>query len=439
MKETRIKLFTTIGLITVILLQSLWLLNTYHLIKISIEGKCNTLLLKAVEREVYLRFNQIADIIPDGTELSISGVYETGDLESEKLQLQEALLEYDSKLSLTDIDSIYSQLLKEENIYTKGVINIIDQNCAVIQSSKEDDLPMSGKIITQKVPIRIDESQKIQAIIVNPYWAIFEEMGVLLIATVIMVIFVVYCIVHQIKIIIKQNRIAQMRADFSHAMIHDMKTPITSIIMGAQILRSGKLDEYPDRKAKHFDIMVDAANHILALANKVLTIAKLEQSTLSLHKTEFPIQPIINNLVEKFNATHTKPTTFVTVFETETVYADQEYLQEVLSNLIDNAIKYSHETVEITITCTEQDGSTLIKVKDNGFGIPLKDQTKIFEKFERASATGKSHRGGATGFGLGLNYVQRIIEAHDGKVAIESIEGEYSEFTVSLPILIKEI
>lgn len=439
MKETRIKFFTTIGLITVILLQSLWLFNTYHLIKFNIEEKCNTLLFKAVEREVYLRFNHIADIIPDGTELSISGVYETGDIESENLQVQEALLEYNSYISLADIDSIYSQLLQDEHIYAKSVTNLVNRNCSVIQSSKKNGLPTSGKIITQKVPIRVDGSQNIQAIIVNPYWAIFEEMGVLLIATVLMVIFVVACIVYQIKIIIKQNRIAQIRTDFSHAMIHDMKTPITSIIMGTQILRSGKLDEYPDRKKKHFDIMEDEANHILALANKVLTIAKLEQSKLNLHKTKFPIRPIINDLVEKFNAKNTKPTTFVTVFETETVYADQEYLKEVMSNLIDNAIKYSHNTVEIMITCAEQDGATLIKVKDNGFGIPLKDQTKIFEKFERASATGRSHRGGATGFGLGLNYVQRIIEAHDGKVSIESIEGEYSEFTVSIPILIQEI
>ena len=79
----------------------------------------------------------------------------------------------------------------------------------------------------------------------------------------------------------------------------------------------------------------------------------------------------------------------------------------------------------------------MIKVKDNGFGIAHKDQTKIFVKFERASATGKKK--GATGFGLGLNYVLRVITAHGGNVIVSSIEGEFSEFTISLPMLIEEI
>lgn len=77
--------------------------------------------------------------------------------------------------------------------------------------------------------------------------------------------------------------------------------------------------------------------------------------------------------------------------------------------------------------------AVVIKVKDNGFGIPLKDQSRIFEKYERASAATRSRKGGASGFGLGLNYVLRVAEAHGGTVRVESIEGEYSEFSLSLP------
>ena len=75
----------------------------------------------------------------------------------------------------------------------------------------------------------------------------------------------------------------------------------------------------------------------------------------------------------------------------------------------------------------------MIKVRDNGIGIPLKDQSRIFEKYERASAADRSRKGGASGFGLGLNYVFRVAEAHGGKVCVESIEGEYSEFLLFLP------
>ncbi|MEQ2437099.1 ATP-binding protein, partial [Phocaeicola vulgatus] len=103
-------------------------------------------------------------------------------------------------------------------------------------------------------------------------------------------------------------------------------------------------------------------------------------------------------------------------------------------NAYDNSIKYSGEEVDIQISSLRQDYNFyLIKVRDNGIGIPLKDQSRIFEKYERASAADRSRKGGASGFGLGLNYVFRVAEAHGGKVCVESIEGEYSEFFLFLP------
>ena len=90
--------------------------------------------------------------------------------------------------------------------------------------------------------------------------------------------------------------------------------------------------------------------------------------------------------------------------------------------------------MEITFLSERKaDGTVCVTVADNGFGIPLKDQRKIFEKYERAAASERSRSGGASGFGLGLNYVLRIMEAHGGRVTLESIEGEYSRFTLAFP------
>lgn len=119
--------------------------------------------------------------------------------------------------------------------------------------------------------------------------------------------------------------------------------------------------------------------------------------------------------------------------QADTVYADEEFLKEALSNLIDNAVKFSGKEVEITFSSGRLPGEDYIKVHDTGFGIPLKDQSKIFEKYERASAADRSRYGGPAGFGLGLNYVLRVVEAHGGRVTLESIEGEYSKFTIYLP------
>lgn len=125
---------------------------------------------------------------------------------------------------------------------------------------------------------------------------------------------------------------------------------------------------------------------------------------------------------------------FITDIKAETAYADAEYLEEVISNLIDNSIKYSGESVEIRINTAQDDRYTVLKVHDNGFGISDKDIHLIFRKYERASAVKRNRRKGASGFGLGLNFVDQVVEAHHGKIFVSSIEGEFTEFTIYLPL-----
>lgn len=200
------------------------------------------------------------------------------------------------------------------------------------------------------------------------------------------------------------------------------------------MLKSGKLDIYPDKREKHFQILEDESEHLLSLTNKVLTLSKLENAQLRLWKKEIQLRPMLEDLIEKYTAKADKPVHFSLHLESEWVYADEEFLKEAIGNLVDNSIKYSGEEVDIQISSLRQDYNFyLIKVRDNGIGIPLKDQSRIFEKYERASAADRSRKGGASGFGLGLNYVFRVAEAHGGKVCVESIEGEYSEFFLFLP------
>lgn len=225
-----------------------------------------------------------------------------------------------------------------------------------------------------------------------------------------------------------------MREDFSYAMIHDMKTPLSSILMGTEILESGRLDGQPEKKERYFRIVKEEGEHLLALTNKVLTLSKLENHALKLQQTDCLLRPILEDLAEKYKAKTAKQVAFVWNLQEEVVWADEEFLREALSNLIDNALKYSGEAVEITFLSERKaDGTVCVTVADNGFGIPLKDQRKIFEKYERAAASERSRSGGASGFGLGLNYVLRIMEAHGGRVTLESMEGEYSRFTLAFP------
>ena len=212
-----------------------------------------------------------------------------------------------------------------------------------------------------------------------------------------------------------------------------MKTPLSSILMGARILRSGKLDKMPEKKEKFFDILEEEAEHLMALTNKILTISKLEHGQLLLEKNWIPVRPMIEELTQMFTAKTDKRVTFELNIEKENIFADEEYLKEAVSNLIDNAIKYSKETVDIQITSCMYNKFIQIKVKDNGIGISLSAQNHIFDKFERASAS-RNAVNGVTGFGLRLNYVMNVTRSHGGYVSVESQEGKYSEFTISLPL-----
>lgn len=259
-------------------------------------------------------------------------------------------------------------------------------------------------------------------------------MGLLMIATAIMMIMVITCIIYQIKIIIRQDKISKVREDFSYAMIHDMKTPLSSILACTSLLHSGKTESTPQLRERYFCIIEDETGHLLNLANKVLTISKLESHKLEMAKITFQLKPMVEDLIEKFSAKCAKPLHFTLNLQAEEVHGDEEYLKEAISNLIDNAIKYSYQTVDISISSLNNATHTLIKVRDNGIGISEKDVKHIFEKFERASAFKRSRLGKVAGFGLGLNYVYQVMEAHEGSVTVNSIEKEFSEFTLYIPL-----
>ena len=230
------------------------------------------------------------------------------------------------------------------------------------------------------------------------------------------------------------NKISQIREDFSYAMVHDMKTPLSTIMMVQDMLKSGRLEGKPEIKNKYMNIAESETDHLFALTNKILTISKLENHKLEMNKTEVELTPIIEKLTEKFKAKAQKPVNFIISLQAKTAYADNDYLGEVISNLIDNAIKYSKESVEINITAEESERYTILKVRDNGLGISEADQRIIFQKYERAAAAKRSRKNGASGFGLGLNFVDQVIKAHEGRIFVNSTEGEFTEFTIYLPL-----
>ena len=248
---------------------------------------------------------------------------------------------------------------------------------------------------TKPVSIGRDGSRAIRLALNNPYPELARRLSPLFLISAIILSFFAVIIIQLLRFINEQEQMAELRNDFSYAMVHDMKSPLSSIIMGAHFLHSGKVDDKPQIKEKYYTIIEEEAEHLLALVNKLLTISKLENKKLILNKWDIHIEPIINDLVEKAKAKSTKPIEVKTFLEVKNVLADEQYLTEAIANLIDNAVKYS--------------------------------------KFGRAAIHEKNRKGGVSGFGLGLNYVDQVMRAHGGKVTVASEKDKFSEFTLYIP------
>ena len=246
-------------------------------------------------------------------------------------------------------------------------------------------------------------------------------------------IVIILSIIDQINYIDEQERIRLLREDFSYAMVHDMKSPLTSIIMGTRYLHSGVLEKKPEIKEKYFAIVEDEAQHLLALINRLLTISKLEHGKLTIRKTEVDLEEMIADVADKYEAKSSKPIHITTDIACSTALADEEYLKEAISNMVDNATKYSKDEINIKISTSEDDHHIYIKVYDEGIGIAKSELKTIFNRYERAAEHEKNPQKTRGGFGIGLNYVLQVIQAHGGKISVKSEKCKYSEFTISLP------
>lgn len=263
--------------------------------------------------------------------------------------------------------------------------------------------------------------------------AAFMQSKFTLITSILTTIVIILSIIDQINYIDEQERIKLLCEDFSYAMVHDMKSPLTSIIMGTRYLHSGVLEKKPDVKEKYFTIVEDEAQHLLSLINRLLTISKLEHGKLNIQKTEVELEPMIDDVVDKFSAKSSKPISIKVDIACPTALADEQYLKEAISNIVDNATKYSKKQIYIKISTFENEKNVFIKVYDEGIGIAKGELKTIFNRYERAAEHEKNPKKTRGGFGIGLNYVLQVINAHGGKITVKSEKDKYSEFTIALP------
>ena len=428
MQKNKYKYVSVAAMVAVMLLLGLYMWMTYRSAVRDISERAGNQLPWAMFYESYQR----AEIVSKGDTLSLPDLRGDLSLVSSVEGMNDALSRrYHSEVSLDTIALFVDSLLSVVNLDRNFTVMEVDHQGKILRQNNNLLTPTSLK--TQVFSIRRDQSKGIQLALNDPYPTLAKRLSPLFVASAIILILFGAILLRLLRYLDEQKMMADLRNDFSYAMVHDMKSPLSSIIMGARFLHSGKVDDKPAIKEKYFTIIESEADHLLALVNKLLTISKLENKKLILNKQTVNLEPIIEDLIEKAKTKTEKNIDFTVDLLTKHVWADEQYLTEAISNLIDNAIKYSKDEIKISITSHSTDKYVLLKILDNGIGISKEDQLIIFDKFGRAAVHEHNRKGGVSGFGLGLNYVDQVMQAHGGKVTVNSEKDQYSEFTLYIP------
>ncbi|WP_461089582.1 sensor histidine kinase [Spirosoma gilvum] len=211
-----------------------------------------------------------------------------------------------------------------------------------------------------------------------------------------------------------------------HSIVHEFQTPISAIRMAVDILDSPIARNHPERTDKYVRIIREETERLQHQVETMLTLARADRNTLVLNPEPVHIQHLLRSIAER----HGNYLTLQLIATDTYILADRLHLTNVLYNLLDNAIKYSADEPVITLhTKADTDGLT-ITVRDKGVGIPPKLVAQIFQPFFRVH---DRNQPSVKGFGLGLSYVQRIVQAHNWTIWVKSAVGQGSEFMIQIP------
>ncbi|QHS56772.1 HAMP domain-containing histidine kinase [Mucilaginibacter sp. 14171R-50] len=262
---------------------------------------------------------------------------------------------------------------------------------------------------------------------------VLKEMILPLLLSGLLIVFTIFCFYYIIRTMVRQKKLTALKDDFINNMTHELKTPIATITVAIEGLQKYNAFSDPEKTQRYLQTSRNELARLNDLVSKVLNVAAFESKQINLHKEQVQIDRLIDDVIssEKLKAGKKVDISYNNPEGIITIVADMTHLRNVMTNIIDNAIKYSDEPAEVKINLSSHNGKAVFSIKDNGIGIPAAHVRHIFDKFHRVPA-GNVHN--VKGTGLGLNYVKYIVHAHGGSIRVKSQQGTGSEFIITLPL-----
>ena len=369
--------------------------------------------------------------LPKGLEYFVFTCDSKDNKEMGTSQLVEALnrftVDHQHPFQKERLDSI----LKSRDIAAQS-ITTTKADTMIWQPSMQTNGSIWQPVMQVSYPYDIFEGQEVMvttAISISP---VIRKMAYTLLITVLLSLFLIFCLVYQILTIRKQRHIEAIRQEFMHTMIHELKRPISTLKMCVSFIGNERMMQDEESKQRILASSHNELDNLTSYFSKLRDITFSDTEEIPLVKSRFALRGLMEECISKQNIPSDKDVRMGIVAEGDLeIQADRMHLANIVCNLLENAIKYSIETVAIRIDYRmREDGMVQISVADNGIGVAKTDQRYVFDKFYRSESAKEK---AIPGIGLGLSYVKLLVEAHGGRISLDSVEGDGSTFTILIP------
>lgn len=341
-----------------------------------------------------------------------------------------------ARVSKEKIQAMLSKQLDEFGVKTPFEFGVYSNGLATKIKSENFRY---DKDATFSVPILIDNEgeYKYQLLVTFPQKKrfLFSELVSITLLSIVFTLIIIIAYSSALNQLIRQRQISEIKTDFINNMTHEFKTPIATINLALDAIKNPKVIDDKEKVKRYLQMIRDENKRMHAQVENVLRISKLEKKELEINKESYSIHEIIEEAIEHVSLIIEdrggKIDTHLNATRT-TVLLNDVHFTNVLVNIIDNAIKYSPESPIIDVYTENVKDFVIVKVKDHGQGMSKVALKRIFEKFYREH-TGDLHN--VKGHGLGLAYVKRIVEDHNGQIFVESEKGKGSTFILKIPLI----
>lgn len=440
-----ITVLITISLIGIIAIQYSWLKNVAAIRKDQIAGKVDMVEFEVVEALVDEKMQYTPqlpiDVLPKGA--------------------QEQLLELigpqtiAERFSVADIQKKFEKAFEANGL--KGAkfefavlndANNLGPDLASPDYEKHYELGLKDSVnywihVWPLVSLESDDSralmpnEKLVLIIYDMQDFVMRYVGWMIGVAVLFTLILIAAFYLTVRTILTQKKLSEMKTDFINNMTHELRTPLATIAIAVDTLKNEKIIGNKEQLLAIGQIIKNENLRMNTQVEQILQAAQLDINLVLKGKVELHVHEVMKKMQDKFAlqvAEKNATVTYQLEANADKVFGHPVHFVNMISNLIDNALKYSKEDVDpvIEVSTYNHNNNIVITVKDNGIGMTKDTVSKIFDKFYRAH-TGNVHN--VKGFGLGLNYTRKMVEAHNGKIDVESALGQGSQFKITIPLM----